>query len=105
MEKEGKDENYRFNVAQLRSKYKWLKKEWRRMNRQIKTGSSLKAKDTEVPSWYELLDPRFSVSVDDMLSVSSKACDLLGSDQDSSENSSIREEYQSIASELCVKHP
>ena len=32
--KEGKekDENYQFTVAQLRAKYKWLKKEWRRIN-------------------------------------------------------------------------
>ena len=55
--KEGKDENYRLNLSQLRAKYKWLKKEWRTINMQIKTGSGLGAKDTEVPSWYDLLDP------------------------------------------------
>jgi len=96
--KEGKDENYRFNVAQLRVKYKWFKKEWRRINAQIKTGRGLEEKDTEAPSWYDLLDPLFSESVDDMLSVSGKASDLHGSDQDSSDDSSIDEECQSIAS-------
>ena len=77
---EGADDNYQFNVPQLRAKYKWLKKEWRKINTKIRTGSSLGAKDTEVPSWYELLDPLFSESVDDMLSISSKASDLLASD-------------------------
>ena len=96
--KEGKDENYRFNVAQLKAKYKWLKKEWRRINTQIKTGSGLGAKDTQVPSWYDLLDPLFSESVDYMLSISSKASDLLVPDQDSSDDSSIDEECQSITS-------
>lgn len=64
---------------------------------QIKIGSGLGAKDTKVPSWYDLLDPPFSESVNGMLSVSSKASDLLGSDQDLSDDRSIDEECQSIA--------
>ena len=58
LEKEGKyveDENYLFTVDQLRAKYKWLKQEWKRINTKIKTGSGLGAKDTEVPTWYDVL--------------------------------------------------
>ena len=95
---EGADDNYQFNVPQLRAKYKWLKKEWRKINTKIRTGSGLGAKDTKVPSWYELLEPLFSVSVDDMLSISSKASDLLASDQDSGDESSTDEERESVAS-------
>ena len=72
LEKEGKyvkDEYYLFTVNQLRVKYKWLKQEWKRINTKIKTGSGLEAKDTEVPTWYDVLNPLFSKSCDNMLSV------------------------------------
>ena len=96
---EGADDNYQFNVSQLRAKYKWLRKEWRKINTKIRTGSGLGAKDTKVPSWYELLDPLFSESVDNMLSISSKASDLLASDQDSGDANSTDEERESVASD------
>ena len=53
----------------------------------IKTGSELGAKDTKVTTWYDVLDPLFSESCNDMLSVSSKASDISGSNEDSGDES------------------
>ena len=105
LEKEGKyaeDENYLFTVDQLKAKYKWLKQEWKRINTKIKTGSGLGAKDTEVPTWYDVLDPLFSESCDNMLSVSSKESDLRVSDEDSGDESPTGEECESVSSSVSV---
>ena len=99
LEKEGKyveDENYLFTFDQLRAKYKCLKQEWKRINTKIKTGSGLGAKDTEVPTWYNVLDPLFSESCDNMFSVSSKASKLRDSDEDSGDESPTGEECKSV---------
>ena len=101
LEKEGKyveDENYLFTVNQLKAKYKWLQLEWKRINTKIKTGSGLGAKDTKVPTWYDVLDPLFSENWDNMLSVSSKASDLRDSDEDSGDESPTGEECKSVSS-------
>ena len=107
LEREGKyveDENYLFTVDQLRAKYKWLKKEWKRINRKIKTGSGLGAKDREVPTWYDVIDPLFSESFDSVLSVSSKASDLRDSDIDSGDESPTGEECESDCSVSVVSY-
>ena len=67
---------YRFTIDQLRSKYKWFKKEWRRIDTKIKNGTGLGGKDTTTPSWYYVLNPSFCEAVGDMTSISSKASDL-----------------------------
>lgn len=36
----------------------------------INTERGLGAKDTQAPRWYDLLDPLFSLSVNDMVSIS-----------------------------------
>ncbi|XP_068739215.1 uncharacterized protein [Montipora capricornis] len=100
LEKEGKyveDENYLFTVDQLRVNYKWLKHEWKRINTKIKTGSGQGAKDTELPTWSDVLDPLFSESCDNM-SVSSKASDKRDSDEDSGDESPTGEECESVSS-------
>lgn len=68
--------NVEIEVEQLRRKYKWFKTEWRKMNTKIRSGSGLAAKDTEVPKWYEFLDPIFTQGVDNMIELSSKAVDV-----------------------------
>ena len=100
------DETYLFTVDQLRAKYKWLKQEWKRINTKTKTGSGLGAKDTEVPTWYDVLDPLFSESCDNMLSVSSKARDLRDSDEDSGDQSPTGdpEECESVSSVSVVSN-
>lgn len=67
---------YRFTIDKLRAKYKWFKKEWRRIDTKIKAGTGLGGKDTTTPSWYDVLNPSFCEAVDDMTSISSKASDL-----------------------------
>lgn len=105
--KEGKyveDENYLFTGDQLRAKYKWLKQEWKRINTKIKTGSGVGAKDTEVPTWYDVLVPLFSESCDNMLSVSSKTSDLRDSDEDSGDENPTGEECESVSSVNVVSY-
>ena len=107
LEKEGKyveDENYLFTVGQLRAKYKWLKQEWKRIKTRIKTGSGLGAKDTKVPTWYDVLDPLFSESCDNVLSVSSKASDLRDSGEDSGDDNPTGEECESVSSVSVVSY-
>jgi hypothetical protein len=67
---------YRFTIDQLRAKYKWFKKEWRRIDTKIKAGTGLGGKDTTTPCWYDVLNPHFCEAVDDMTSISTKASDL-----------------------------
>ena len=78
---------YRFTIDQLRTKYKWFKKEWRRINHKIKSGTGLGGKDTTTPSWYDVLNPHFCQAVDNMTSVLTKANDLRNSsDEDQSKS-------------------
>ena len=57
---------YRFTIDQLRTKYKWCKKEWCRIDHKIKSGTRLGGKDTTTPSWYDVLNPHFCRAVDDI---------------------------------------
>lgn len=82
-------------VHQLRAKYKW--QELKRTNTKIKTGNGLGANDTEVPTRYDVLDPLFSESCDNMLSVSSKVSDIRDSDEDSGAESSTSGECESVS--------
>ena len=107
LEKEGKyvkDENYLFTVDQLRAKYRWLKQEWKRINTKIKTESGLGARDTEVPTWHDVLDPLFSEICDNMLSISSKASNLRDSDEDSGDESPTGEDCESVSSVSVVSY-
>lgn len=74
---------YTFSIDQLRTKYKWFKKKWRRIDNQIRFGSGLGAKDTSTPTWYGILNPNFSEAMDDMTSVLSRASDLDNCDSSS----------------------
>ena len=53
-------EDKSFTIEQLRTKFKWFKKEWKRINYKIQHGSGLGADDTKLPDWYDLLDPIFT---------------------------------------------
>ena len=65
---------------------KWFKKEWRRIDHKIKSGTGLGGKDTITPSWYDVLNPHFCQAVDDMTSILTKANDLRNSDGDRSKS-------------------
>ena len=78
---------YRFTIEQLRTKYKWFKREWRQIDHKIKSGTGLGGKDTSSPNWYDVLNPHFCQAVEDMTSVLTKANDLCNSsDEDQSES-------------------
>ena len=65
-----------FTTEKLRAKFKWFKRQWRIIDCKIKNGTGLGAKDTAVPSWYDIMNPHFCEAADDMTSVSSKASDI-----------------------------
>ena len=62
----------------------------------IKTGSG-QGGTKEVPTWYDVLDPLFTESCDNM-SVSSKVSDLHDSDEDSGDGSPTGDECESVSS-------
>ena len=76
----------------MRTKYKWFKKEWRRIDHKIKSGTGLGRKDTITPTWYDVLNPHFCEAVDNMTSVLTKASDMYnissGKDQKSDDSES-----------------
>ena len=65
-----------FSIEKLHAKFKWFKKQWRIIDNKIKNGSGLGAKDTAVPSWYDIMNPHFCEAADDMTLVSSKASNI-----------------------------
>ena len=69
-----------FSVEQLRSKYKWFKREWKHIQNKIKFGSGLSSKETDPESestrWYDILNPVFTEGVDDFTDVARSAGDI-----------------------------
>ena len=62
-----------FTVEQLRSKYKWFKREWKYIQNKIKFGSGLSSKETECTRWYDTLNPVFTEGVDEFTDVACSA--------------------------------
>ena len=65
-----------FTVEQLRSKYKWFKREWKHIQNKIKFGSGLSSKETECTGWYDTLNPVFTEGVDEFTDVACSAGDI-----------------------------
>ena len=65
-----------FTVEQLRSKYKWFKREWKQIQNKIKFGSGLSSKETESTRWYDILNPVFTEGVDEFTDVACSAGDI-----------------------------
>ena len=65
-----------FTVEQLRSKYKWFKREWKHIQNKIKFGSGLSSKETECTRWYDTLNPVFTEGVDEFTDVACSAGDI-----------------------------
>ena len=80
------DDEEKFTVDRLCAKFKWFKREWRRIDNKIKCGTGLGRDDTKELKWFKILSPHFCDAVDQMTHVSSKASDL--SDEDNSLNES-----------------
>ena len=53
------DNEEKFTVDRLRAKFKWFKKEWRRIENKIKCGTGLGRDDTKEPKWFKMLSPHF----------------------------------------------
>lgn len=89
----------KFTVDRLRAKYKWFKKEWRRIDNKIKCGTGLGRDDTKEPKWFKILSPHFCDAVDQMTCVSSKASDLSDEEDaflnESDGSSSVEESWSS----------
>ena len=65
-----------FTVEQLRSKYKWFKREWKHIQNKIKFGSGLSSKETECTRWYDTLNPVFTEGVDEFTDVACSSGDI-----------------------------
>lgn len=65
-----------FTVEQLRSKYKWFKREWKHIQNKIKFGSGLSSKETECTRWYDTLNPVFTEGVDEFTDLACSAGDI-----------------------------
>ena len=76
---ENDEENFIVDI--LYAKFKWFKKEWRRIDIKIKYRTSLRRDDTKEPKSFKILSPHFCDAVNQMTRVSSKASDL--SDEES----------------------
>lgn len=81
------DDEEKFAADRLPAKYKWFKKEWRRIDNKLKCGTGLGRNDTKEPKWFKTLTPHFCDAVDQMTRVSSKASDL-SDEKDASLNES-----------------
>lgn len=78
----------KFTVDRLCAKYKWLKKEWHRIDNKIKCDTGLGRDDNKEPKWFKILSPHFCDAVDQMTCVSRKTSDLSDDEEDASLNES-----------------
>lgn len=83
------------DADKLRTKFKWLKDQWRRYSDRIKKGSG--KSPIQEPEWYTILNPVFS-DTHGNLEVASKVSDVLSDDSDDSEvaNSIDRDQLEDI---------
>ena len=80
--KKGKERAIDTSVAKLRTKYKWLKTEWKRLTDRAKSGSGQATIDE--PEWFKIIDPIFS-ETHAQLKVATKADDILTDSEEGSE--------------------
>ena len=90
--KKGKEKAIETSVVKLRTKYKWLKEQWRKFTDRAKSGSGKSAIDE--PEWFTIIDPIFSETHTE-LKVATKAADIFNSD-DSSEDDEYNEKEDTI---------
>ena len=66
------DDEEKLTVHRLREKFKWFKKEWRRIDSKIICGTGLGRVDTKEPKWFKILvSPHFCNAADQMTLVCS----------------------------------
>ena len=88
--KKGKEKAIETSVVKLRTKYKWLKEQWRKFTDRAKSGSGKSAIDE--PEWFTIIDPIFSKTHTE-LKVAAKAADILNSDDSSEDDEYLIDNY------------